>query len=97
MISKAGLIDLIERKAKDVQADALNWYHTAKGAEWGDFGQVRRQFPDADLVDGLLVFNIRSNRFRLIIFSVFSRRRLYIKALLTPKEYMREEWKKRWP
>lgn len=97
MISKRGLVDLIEGKAKDVQSDALNWYHTAKAAGWDNFGQVRRQFPDADLVDGLLVFNIRSNRFRLIVFPVFSRRRLYIKALLTHKEYMREEWKKQWP
>jgi hypothetical protein len=46
----------------DVQADALTWYHTAKAAAWDNFGQVRRHFPDADLVDGLLVFNIGSNR-----------------------------------
>lgn len=83
--------------AKDVQQEAFAWYSVARSANWRDLNAVRMQFPDADLVNGLLVFNIRHNRYRLIVFPVFARKKLYIKALMTHKEYSREEWKKRWP
>jgi len=97
VISKAGLIDLLQDKSEDVRRDALAWYAMAKGSDWADFAGVRTSVPDVDLVNELLVFNIRRNRYRLIVYPVFSRRKLYIKALLTHKEYDRKEWKKQWP
>jgi mRNA interferase HigB len=90
-------MDLLQGKSKDVREEALAWYATAKGSDWTGFAAVRQTFPDADLVNGLLVFNIRRNRYRLIVYPVFSRRKLYIKALLTHKEYDRKEWENKWP
>jgi len=97
VISKPGLLDLLKDKAKDVRMDALAWYRVAKSAEWDSFAAVRKQFPDADLVNGLLIFHIRQNRLRLIVYPAFSRRKLYIKALLTHKEYDRKGWEIKWP
>ena len=95
-IGKPGLMDLIEDKSKDVREEALAWYQAAKSADWDSFGAVRENFPDADLVNSLLVFNIRRNRYRLIVFPVFSRRKLYVKALLSHKEYDRKDWETKW-
>jgi mRNA interferase HigB len=97
VISKPGLMDLLQGKSKDVQEEALAWYATAKGSDWASFAAVRGTFPDADLVSGLLVFNIRRNRYRLIVYPAFSRRKLYIKALLTHGEYDRKDWEQKWP
>ena len=97
VISKPGLLDLIEDKSKDVQEEALTWYQAAKSADWASFGAVREDFPDADLVESALVFNIRHNRYRLIVYPVFSRRKLYVKALLSHKEYYRKDWESKWP
>jgi mRNA interferase HigB len=97
VISKPGLLRLLAGKAADVKTDALNWYRSAKAAEWKCFNDVHTEIPDADLVEGLLVFNIRQNRFRLIVLPVFSRRTLYIKALLDHKTYERKEWINKWP
>ena len=97
VVSKPGLLDLLEGKSGDVQTEALAWYRAAKEAEWSTFAEVRATFPDADLVGGLLIFNIRHNRYRLIVYPVFSRRKLYIKALLSHKEYDRKEWENKWP
>ena len=58
---------------------------------------VCAEVPDADFAGGLLVFNIRQNRFRLIVPPVFSRQTLYIKALLDHKTYDRKEWVNKWP
>jgi mRNA interferase HigB len=97
VISKLGLMDLIKNKSKDVQNEALAWYWIAEKADWRQFADVKKAIPDADPVDSLLVFNIRHNRYRLIVYPVFQRRKLYIKALLTHAEYGRKDWKTKWP
>ncbi len=97
VVSKAGLLDLVEGKSKDVQAEVLAWYKRAKHADWPGFDSVRKEFKDADFVNRLLVFNIRGNRYRLIVCPVFSRRKLYVKALLSHEEYERKDWESRWP
>jgi mRNA interferase HigB len=97
VISKAGLTELLQSKSQHVQKEAFAWFALAKNAEWASFADVGETFPDADLVNGLLVFNIRHNRYRLIVYPVFSRRKLYIKALLTHAEYDRKDWEHQWP
>jgi mRNA interferase HigB len=93
VISKTGLLHLMKNKSKE----ALDWYWVARRSDWSSFAAVRESFLDADLVNGLFVFNIRQNRYCLIVYPVFSRRKLYIKALLTHSEYTRGDWSKKWP
>ncbi len=97
MISKAGLTDLMDGKAKDVKEEALAWYSIAVKAEWKSLADVRETFADADMVGELLVFNIRHNRYRLIVYPAFRRLTLYVKALLDHREYDKGDWKKKWP
>ncbi len=96
VVSKAGLLDLLKGRPNDVQAEVLAWYRVARRRDWTSFIELRRQFPDADLVDGLLVFNIRQNRYRLIVFPIFRRRKFYVKALLNHREYDKGAWRTRW-
>ena len=97
VISKHGLVKLLKGKSKDVQSEVFAWYRIARKTDWGSLADVRSHFPDADLVGELLVFNIRQNRYRLVVLPVFPRGRLYVKALLGHKEYDREAWKTQWP
>ncbi len=89
-------MNLAKEVSHDVRDELLAWYSTAKEADWDNFLAVQQTFKDADMVSGLLVFDIRRNRFRLIVYPVFSRRKLYIKALLTHKEYDRKNWVTKW-
>jgi mRNA interferase HigB len=94
VISKRGLKQLLKGKSSDVVTEALNWYKTACAAKWECLEHVRVQYPDADQVGDVLIFNIRFNRYRLIVFAGYPKQKLYLKALLTHKEYDREVWKK---
>jgi len=94
VISKRGLTELLKRKSSDLATEALAWYKTARAAKWERIEDVRVLYPDADQVGDVLVFNIRHNRYRLIVLAVYPKQKLYLKALLTHKEYDREEWKK---
>ena len=93
VIRTRGLLKLIAKRP-DAGPEALNWYRVATAADWSCFADVRRTFPGADLVGEALIFNLAHNRYRLIATVFFATRELYIKALLTHKEYDREEWKK---
>jgi mRNA interferase HigB len=93
VISKRGLRKLIA-KHPGAEAELLDWYRVTNAAEWSCFADVRRTFPGSDLIGEVLVFNIGGNRYRLIATVFFAAREIYLKALLTHKEYDREGWKK---
>ena len=93
VISKRGLLQLTA-KHLGVETESLDWYRVACAADWSCFAEVRATFPSADMIGEVLVFNLGHNRYRLITTVFFGTRELYVKALLTHKEYDREEWKK---
>ena len=55
--------------------------------------EVRAIFPSADRVGKLTVFNIGGNKARLIVAIHYNRRRVYIRAVLTHREYDERKWK----
>lgn len=79
----------------DATDELLRWVQAAKRAEWRDLSEVRRVFSDAGQLSSLLIFNIRHNRYRLIVKVDYRAKLLMIKGFLTHAEYMRGDWK-RW-
>jgi mRNA interferase HigB len=79
--------------------DAVNeiaaWYGIVKNARWTNFVEVQQVFPDADAVDGYVIFNVRHNRYRLITVIHYAKERngkptaghVYIRSFLTHKQY----------
>ena len=96
VISKRGLMELAESKKVDseTRSELKAWFRAAHAAAWRSLVDVRQDFPAADQVGTALIFNVRHNRYRLIARVQFSKRLVFVKALLTHKEYDREEWKK---
>jgi len=75
-------------------ASALeHWYRLMKGADFSSFAELRRVFPSADQVGKLTVFNVGGNKARLVAAVHYNRRRIYVRAVLTHKEYDRGGWK----
>lgn len=50
-------------------------------------------FPAADQVGKLTVFNIGGNKVRLVAAIHYNRRKVYLRAVLTHKEYDEGKWK----
>jgi mRNA interferase HigB len=72
-----------------------HWYRTLKQKNYGSFVELRRDFPHADQVGGLTVFNIGGNKARLIAAVHYNRRKVYIRAVLTHAEYDAGRWKEK--
>jgi len=63
------------------------WYKKAKRAKWQNISDVKLEYPHADAVGKCTVFNIGGNKYRLITGIVYARQTIYIKDVLTHKEY----------
>jgi mRNA interferase HigB len=79
---------------EDAAGELMRWIKTAKHASWRDLNEVRQHFPDADQYKSLLIFNIRHNRYRLIVKVDYRAKLLMIKEFLPHKDYTRGDWKK---
>lgn len=75
--------------------NALNrWHKIVSKSDFATFAELRATFPEADLVQGLTVFNIGGNKYRLIASIHYNRQKVYIRHVLTHAEYDRGNWKK---
>jgi mRNA interferase HigB len=70
------------------------WYRTVKRESWRSIDDVQRGFPSADAVGKFTVFNIKGNRYRLIVEINYVADRLYIRHVLTHAEYDKGVWKR---
>ena len=74
--------------------ESLNrWYFIVKKTDFGTFQDVKNLFPSADQVKNFAVFNIGGNNYRLIAYIQYRANRLYIRNILTHKEYDTDKWK----
>jgi mRNA interferase HigB len=95
-------VHIISRKAlrrfaarhPDSEGALQAWYRILKTNHFATLVDVRRVFPQADLVDNLIVFNIGGNKYRLIVAMHFNRQKVYIRHVLTHTEYDRGGWKR---
>jgi len=93
IISEKALRDFA-RTHTDAVAALSAWKRIVRSANWKTSADVRATFSSSDLVGEKTVFNIARNRYRMITFSHFRRRAIYVKAILTHKEYDKGEWKR---
>ncbi len=81
-------------KHPDAKHPLEAWYRTMRMGVFADFNALRATFASADDVDGLTVFNIGGNKYRLIASIHYNRRKVYIRGVLTHDEYGRGDWKR---
>lgn len=93
VISRSRLLEFARQHRS--AAEALDvWYRLAKKARWKNLSEVRETFRSADAVGNFTVFNIKGNQYRMIVDLDYSRQRIFIKYVLTHKEYDKDVWKR---
>lgn len=69
------------------------WFKIMRKANFTSFNELSISIPSADKVGDLIVFNIGGNKYRLITSIHFNRGKVYIRYVLTHKEYDKGAWK----
>jgi mRNA interferase HigB len=82
------------KKHPDCSSALESWYRIVKRTDFNSFVELRQAFPNADQVGKLTVFNIGGNKARLIAAIHYNTNRVYIRHILTHKEYDRGTWRK---
>ncbi len=69
------------------------WYQLVNKTDFQSFAQVKQTFAGVDQVQNFVVFNVGGNKYRIIALIKYQFKRLYIRYVLTHKEYDLEKWK----
>ena len=83
------------KKHPDCSTALESWYRIVKRTNFNSLAELRQTFPSADNVGNLTVFNIGGNKARLIAAIHYNTRRIYIRHILTHKEYDRGSWREK--
>ncbi len=92
VITRKRLLDFVTKHPNT--SNALDtWYRIVKQTKIDNFAQCKAIFPSADKVGNLTVFNIGGNKIRLIAAIHYNTQSLYIRHVLTHKQYDTDKWK----
>lgn len=78
---------------KEAEKPLKAWYRIVSENAFENLVDLRCTFPTADLFHRCVVFNIGGNKFRLITAIHFNRRIVFVRNVLTHKEYDKGNWK----
>ncbi len=77
----------------EVSQPIEDWYAVVKSVKWENLEEVRKIYRDTEAVGNFTVFNIKGNRYRLIVGIDYESYTVYYKYLLTHAEYDKNRWK----
>ncbi len=77
----------------DVKSEIDTLNKKFKNAKWQNLEDVRKEFRDAEAVGNFTVFNIKGNKYRLILGINYEDQTIFYKYFLTHAEYDKDKWK----
>ena len=87
VISRRTLVEFYEEHA-DAKDALETWYRVCKKAVWRNFNEVQNAYPSADVVGNeRMVFNIKGNKYRLVVRFSFRYKAMQVKWIGTHAEY----------
>lgn len=77
----------------ECESALAGWLRIIEDNEFKSFPALKATFNSVDKVEHLYVFDIGGNKLRLIASIHFNRQKLYIRHILTHKEYDKGKWR----
>jgi mRNA interferase HigB len=88
-----GVIAAAKQKHSDLDGPLSAWLQIARKSTWTCLNDIRKTWASTDAVDGKFIFNIKGNKYRLIVTINFRSLLLTIGWVLTHAEYDRGGWR----
>lgn len=87
---KSALRNFWERGYADAEEALKTWYFVARTSVWTSPADVKRRYPDASILrNNRVVFNIKGNRYRLVVEIHYDKQRLFVRFVGTHEDYDR--------
>ena len=89
VIAKSTLRSFWEHHA-DAEVPLKIWYKIVEGADWKDSNDVKKIYGNVSVMgNNRLVFNIKGNRYRIVVYVIFKLRKMFIRFVGTHQQYNR--------
>ncbi|HEY6436310.1 MAG TPA: type II toxin-antitoxin system HigB family toxin [Ignavibacteriaceae bacterium] len=89
IIAKSTLRAFWEKHA-DAEVPLKTWYKILERADWENSHDIKRIYADASMVgNNRVVFNIRGNRYRIVVYIIFRFKKVFIRFVGTHQQYDR--------
>lgn len=86
------ILEEFKKRHADARAQVDAWLAEAKDAEWKTPHDVKARYANASILkNGIVVFNIRGNRYRLAVRVAYQTQIVRVTAIGTHAEY--DTWK----
>lgn len=82
------------RKHPAAEPALRQWHSIIEQTDFLDFAHVREFFNSAGYVPPFVVFDVAGNHFRIVVVVQYGAKRVYVREVLTHREY--DEWCKRY-
>jgi mRNA interferase HigB len=90
ILPKSTIEEYIDKHA-DAKQPLLAWYEETEHADWSCLQDIKDRYSSADYVPkNKVVFNIKGNKYRLVVKIAFKSRTVYILKIGTHAEY--DKW-----
>lgn len=76
------------KRHHDAEQPLRAWYHDVQRADWGSPADIKRTYANASIVgDNRVVFNIKGNKYRLVVAINYPYRMCYIRFIGSHQAY----------
>jgi mRNA interferase HigB len=87
IVSRAILNDYY-RKHSETKSQLEAWYYEVKNSNWNSPIEIKERYGSASIIgDNRVVFNIKGNKYRLVVKINYKMKIVYLKFFGTHKEY----------
>ncbi len=87
VISRTKLIECWGKHADSEQPLKL-WFAKIKSGKWKSLNALKNDFVGADVIgDNRVIFNIKGNKYRIVVLAFVKSNKIYIRFVGTHKEY----------
>ena len=81
-------IDQFYRKHADAKGSLLSWYHEVTHASWRGPADIKLRYPSSSFIsNNMVIFNIKGNRYRLVVQVAYNTNIVMIRWIGTQAEY----------
>jgi mRNA interferase HigB len=74
---------------RETAAPLDGWFRIARKAKWNSLADVRKAWASADIFGTCTIFNIKGNKYRLIVWIDYRSKRVFIRHVLTHAALLR--------
>ncbi len=76
------------QKHKEAEIPLRVWFKKVEQAKWKNINELKNDFPSADYVgNNRIVFDIKGNKYRVIVLVFFDGQKIFIRFVGTHAEY----------